>query len=51
MTPPPDIPSVIYFPRLFDALASRRWSRGDLRKLARDNALRVLRDTEDATRA
>jgi membrane dipeptidase len=51
MTPPPDIPSVEYFPRLFDALASRGWSHGELRKLARDNALRVLRDTEDAARA
>ncbi len=50
MTPPPDIPSVEYFPHLFDALESRGWSHGDLRKLARDNALRVLRDTEDAAR-
>ena len=51
MTPPPDIPSVEYYPRLFGALESRGWSYGELRKLARDNALRVLRDTEDAARS
>lgn len=51
MTPPPDIPSVEYYPRLFDALDAGGWSRDDLRKLARGNALRVLRDTEDAARA
>ncbi|MDN5919241.1 MAG: dipeptidase [Pseudonocardia sp.] len=51
MTPPPDIPSVEYYPHLFEALESRGWSYGDLRKLARDNALRVLRDTQDAARS
>lgn len=50
MTPPPDIPSVEYFPRLFDALRARGWSYPDLRKLARENVLRVLRDTQDAAR-
>lgn len=51
MTPPPDIPSVEYYPHLFEALESRGWNHGDLRKLARDNALRVLRDTQDAARS
>lgn len=51
MTPPPDIPDVAYYPHLFEALESRGWSHGDLRKLARDNALRVLRDTQDAARS
>ncbi|MBP2369599.1 dipeptidase [Pseudonocardia parietis] len=51
MTPPPDIPSVEYYPRLFEALEAGGWSYGDLRKLARDNALRVLRDTGDAARS
>ena len=51
MTPPPDIPSVDYYPRLFEALEARGWSHDDLRKLARANVLRVLRDTEDAARA
>lgn len=51
MAPPPDIPSVEYCPHLFEALESRGWSHGDLRKLARDNALRVLRDTQDAARS
>ncbi len=33
------------------ALTGAGWSHGDLRKLARDNALRVLRDTHDAARS
>ncbi|RZT85808.1 membrane dipeptidase [Pseudonocardia sediminis] len=51
MTPPSDIPSVEYYPHLFDALERGGWSHADLRKLARDNALRVLRDTQDVARS
>ncbi|ANY09588.1 dipeptidase [Pseudonocardia sp. HH130630-07] len=40
---PDGLDDVAGYPRLFDALADRGWSRADLRKLAGENVLRVLR--------
>lgn len=40
---PDGLADVAAYPRLFDALADRGWSRDDLAKLAGRNALRVLR--------
>ena len=45
---PEDLTDVAAYPALFQALAERGWSDGDLRKLAGRNALRVLREAEDA---
>jgi membrane dipeptidase len=42
---------VATYPALFAALEGRGWSRDDLAKLAGRNALRVLRDVEDAAGA
>ena len=39
------------YPNLFAALACRGWSTSDLAKLAGENALRVLRDVEEAATA
>ena len=36
------------YPVLFAALLDKGWSGADLRKLAGENSLRVLRDVEDA---
>ncbi|OLL72662.1 putative dipeptidase [Pseudonocardia sp. Ae168_Ps1] len=45
---PDGLADVAAYPRLFDALADRGWSREDLDKLAGRNALRVLRAADDA---
>jgi membrane dipeptidase len=45
---PEGLPDVAAYPALFAALAERGWSDDDLRKLAGRNALRVLREAEDA---
>lgn len=42
---PTGLPDVSAYPALFDELRTRNWSDADLRKLAWDNPLRVLRDT------
>lgn len=47
-TGPDGLEDVGGYPRLFEALAERGWSRSDLAALASDNALRVLQDGEDA---
>jgi membrane dipeptidase len=44
---PAGLEDVSGYPRLFDALADRGWSRGELDKLCRTNVLRVLRSAED----
>lgn len=50
----PDMPlgleDVSGFPRLFAALIERGWSDADLRKLAGENMLRVMRDVESVAR-
>lgn len=50
----PDMPlgleDVSGFPRLFAALIERGWSDDDLRKLAGENMLRVMRDVEETAR-
>lgn len=43
---PDGLADVAAYPRLFDALTDRGWSRADLAKLAGRNALRVLRDAD-----
>ena len=43
---PIDIPDVTAYPTLLEELASRKWSDADLAKLASENVIRVLRDTE-----
>lgn len=45
---PVGLEDVSCYPTLFAALAERGWSAAELRKLAGENALRVLRDVEDA---
>ncbi|BBG01817.1 MULTISPECIES: dipeptidase [Pseudonocardia] len=45
---PDGLGDVSTYPRLFDALADRGWSRDDLAKLAGRNALRVLRSADDS---
>jgi membrane dipeptidase len=47
---PLGLEDVSCYPRLFSALAERRWSDMDLTKLAGDNLLRVLRDAEAGAR-
>ncbi|MEV6926957.1 dipeptidase [Dactylosporangium sp. NPDC051485] len=42
---PDGLPDVSSYPALLDELSARGWSDGDLRKLAWDNAMRVLRAT------
>ncbi|MGI5246846.1 dipeptidase [Dactylosporangium sp. CA-139066] len=42
---PGDLPDVSAYPALFAELSSRGWTDADLRKLAWDNAMRVLRVT------
>jgi membrane dipeptidase len=44
---PEGLTDVSSYPRLFEELRTRGWSTVDLRKLGWDNALRVLRATED----
>ncbi|MET7282502.1 dipeptidase [Kribbella sp. NPDC005582] len=44
---PVDLPDVSSYPRLFEALAERKWSDEDLDKLAGGNILRVLRAADD----
>lgn len=44
---PEGLEDVSGYPRLFEALADRGWSRTELDKLAGENVLRVLRDAED----
>jgi membrane dipeptidase len=44
---PEGLEDVSGYPRLFAALADRKWSTADLAKLAGQNALRVLRAAED----
>src|SRR5689334_16351166 len=44
---PVDLPDVSSYPRLFEALAERKWSDQDLDKLAGGNILRVLRAADD----
>src|SRR5690606_18389943 len=39
---------VASYPRLFAELARRGWTDGDLRKLAGENVLRVMREAESA---
>lgn len=43
---PDGLHDVSCYPRLFDALRARKWSEADLRLLATDNALRVMRAVE-----
>ena len=45
---PEGLEDVSCYPRLIEALARRGWSAEDLGKLTCRNALRVLRDVEDA---
>ncbi|MCA0436668.1 MAG: dipeptidase [Actinobacteria bacterium] len=45
---PVGLEDVSCYPTLFAALAERGWSAAELRKLAGENALRMLRDVEDA---
>ena len=45
---PEGLEDVSCYPRLIDALARRGWSADDLGKLTCRNALRMLRDVEDA---
>jgi membrane dipeptidase len=45
---PEGLEDVSGYPRLFEALAARGWSRSDLAALAGENVLRVLRDADDA---
>ena len=44
---PVDLPDVAAYPRIFAALRERRWSDGDLTKLAHGNLSRVLREAEN----
>ncbi|MFC9692728.1 dipeptidase [Kribbella sp. NPDC056951] len=44
---PVDLPDVSSYPKLFEALAERKWSDQDLAKLAGGNILRVLRAADD----
>ena len=44
---PAELPDVASYPVLFQALADRGWSTGDLAKLASGNILRVLRAADD----
>lgn len=44
---PEGLEDVSGYPLLFDALADRGWSKGELAKLAGTNVLRVLREAED----
>jgi membrane dipeptidase len=43
---PAELEDVSGYPRLFDALTDRNWSRSDLDALRVDNVMRVLRDAE-----
>lgn len=43
---PVGLEDVSKYPVLFDALGERGWSRSDLRKLASENVLRVMRRVE-----
>ncbi|PFG39456.1 membrane dipeptidase [Georgenia soli] len=45
---PEGLEDVSGYPRLFEALAERGWSRSDLAALAGENVLRVLRDADEA---
>jgi len=47
---PDGLEDVSSYPALFEALARRGWSDEDLRKLAGENVLRVMRDAEKAAR-
>ncbi len=47
---PDGLEDVSTYPALFEALARRGWSDEDLRKLAGENVLRVMRDAEKAAR-
>jgi len=49
-TVPVGLEDVTTFPALFAELVRRGWSDGDLRKLAGENLLRVLRQAEDVAR-
>ena len=49
-TVPVGLEDVATFPALFAELVRRGWSDGDLRKLAGENMLRVLRQAEDVAR-
>jgi membrane dipeptidase len=42
---PEGLPDVSAYPALFDELSTRGWTEPELRKLAWDNAMRVLRAT------
>jgi membrane dipeptidase len=45
---PEGLEDVSAYPRLFDALADRGWTGGDVAKLAGGNVLRVLREAEES---
>ena len=45
---PDGLEDVSRYPALIEELASRHWSRDDLRRLAGQNVLRVMRGVEDA---
>jgi membrane dipeptidase len=47
---PEGMEDVSKFPVLFAELARRRWSDADLKKLAGENLLRVMRQAEEAAR-
>jgi membrane dipeptidase len=47
---PTDLADVGRYPRLFEVLHSRGWSRGELRAVAHGNVLRAMRDVEAAAR-
>ncbi len=47
---PVGLEDVSTYPELFAELSRRGWSEEDLRKLAGENALRVMRDAEDVAR-
>jgi membrane dipeptidase len=49
-TVPVGLEDVSTFPALFAELSRRGWSESDLRKLAGENVLRVMRDVEEAAR-
>ncbi|WP_037910352.1 dipeptidase [Actinacidiphila yeochonensis] len=48
---PADLPDVAGYPHLVAELLRRSWSEADLAKLTWGNAVRVLRDAEDAAKA
>ncbi len=48
---PNGLEDVSKYPRLFEALRARGWSRADLDKVAKGNILRVLREAESTARS